>query len=71
MTTNKQPICQLCRGPIAGEVYHWNANELLTMHRHTTQCLDNGTFGIAGFMRRNADYLMGDGEPVLIKEAPK
>ena len=69
--TDEQPICQLCGGRIEGEVYHWNDNDLLPMHRYTTHCLDNGNFGLAGFMNRNANYLLGDGELVLRKEAPK
>lgn len=67
---DERPICQLCGGPIDGEVYHWNDNILLTMHRYNTACLDSGTFGMAGFLNRNADYLNGRGEPVLRKAAP-
>ena len=71
MTTNEQPICQLCGGLIEGEVYHWNDDDRLPMHRYTTHCLDNGTYGMAGFMKRNASYLIGNGEPVRRKEATK
>ena len=69
--TNERPTCQLCGGPIEGEVYRWNDDERLTMHRNTTQCRDNDTFGMgmAGFLARNADYLLGDGEPVRRKGA--
>ncbi len=68
--TNELPICQLCGGPIKGEVYHWNDDERLTMHRGTTTCHDNGLFDMAGFLNRNANYLNGQGEPVLRKAAP-
>ena len=67
--TEERPMCQLCGGPIEGEMYRWNDDERLTMHRNTTQCHDNGTFGMAGFLNRNANYLLGDGEPVLRKAA--
>ena len=71
--TDERPICQLCGGRIDGEVYHWTNDERLAMHRNTTQCHDNDTFGMgmAGFLARNADYLMGDEEPVLRKAAPR
>ena len=69
--TDERPICQLCGGPIEGKVYRWNNDERLTMHRRTTQSLDgSGNFGMAGFLNRNAAYLMGDAEPVLRKAAP-
>ncbi len=67
--SDERPICQLCGGPIEGEVYRWNDDERLTMHRYFSQCL-NGSFGMAGFMARNSAYLFGDAEPVLLKEAP-
>ncbi len=66
----ERPICQLCGGPITGEVYRWNDDERLTMHKYTTLCLDTGDFGMAGFLARNTDYLFGDAEPVLRKAAP-
>lgn len=67
---DERPTCQLCGGPIDGEVYHWNKDDRLTMHRDTVQCLDNGTFGMVDFLNRNADYFNRHGEPVLRKAAP-
>lgn len=68
---DERPTCQLCGGPIEGEVYRWNDDDRLTMHRYFTQCLSgDGQIGFAGFMARNNTYLFGDGEPVLRKAAP-
>ena len=71
MTNEQPPICQLCGGPIEGEVYRWDNNDKLTMHRYFSQCRGgNGQIGFAGFMMRNHDYIFGDAtEPVLRKAA--
>ena len=67
--SDKRPTCQLCGGRIDGEVYRWNNDDRLPMHRRTTQCEGYGaTFGMAGFLSRNAAYLNGHGEPVLLIE---
>ena len=70
--SDERPMCQLCGGPIDGEVYRWNDDDRLPMHRRTTRCegfsVTFGTFGMAGFLIRNAAYLNGKGEPVLLKE---
>ena len=67
--SDERPTCQLCGGPIEGEVYRWNDDKRLPMHRRTTQCAGYGAiFGMAGFLNRNAAYLNGQGEPVLLSE---
>ncbi len=71
MTDERLPICQLCGGPIEGEVYRWDDDERLPMHRYFSQCRGgDGQIGFAGFMARNNAYLFGDGEPVLRQAAP-
>ncbi len=67
--SDERPMCQLCGGRIDGEVYRWSDDDRLPMHRLTTRCTGYGaTFGMAGFLNRNAAYLMGHGEPVLLPE---
>jgi hypothetical protein len=65
--------CQACGQEIKGKPYLWNGDPRLTLHADLRECgpVVNGLAGaqsMADFFSRNAAYLNGRGEPVLIGE---
>lgn len=64
--TDGCPTCQICGGSIHNKPYYWDDNPSLPMHKNMRQCQGDSNVAFAGFMNRNADYLNGRGEPVLL-----
>jgi hypothetical protein len=64
--TDGCPTCQVCGGLIYSKPYLWDGNPLLPMHRDFRQCQGRGDLAFTSFLGRNAAYLNGQGEPVLL-----
>ncbi len=70
--TDGRLMCQICGGLIHhGQPYYWDDNPKLPMHKDMTLCQGNSNIAFALFMNRNADYINGRGEPVLLPDTPQ